>query len=105
MFETERDRQRERRYGAQKLLHVIMTLHIRGGEEFIDYVCEGRGMSAAVIKTNVLVGITPRINSDIIGHILIMYEDVSKSPRTVLITCKSLVVHEFPARVCCGGVL
>lgn len=50
-----------------------MTLHILGGEEFIDYVCEGRGMSAAFIKTNVLVGITPRINSNIIGHILIIY--------------------------------
>jgi len=34
-----------------------------------------------------------------------MYEDVSKSPRTMLITRKSLVVHEFPARVCCGRVL
>jgi hypothetical protein len=33
------------------------------------------------------------------------YEGVSKSPRTMLITCKSLVFHEFPARVCCGGVL
>ena len=33
------------------------------------------------------------------------YEGVSKSPRTMLITRKSLVVHEFPARVCCGGVL
>jgi hypothetical protein len=55
------------------LLCVIMTLHILGGEEFIDYVWEGRGMSAAVIKTNVLVGITPRINRDIIGHILFIY--------------------------------
>jgi hypothetical protein len=34
-----------------------------------------------------------------------MYEGVSKSPRTMLITRKSLVVHEFSARVCCGGVL
>ena len=34
-----------------------------------------------------------------------VYEGVSKSPRTMLITRKSLVVHEFPARVCCGGVL
>jgi len=33
------------------------------------------------------------------------YKGVSKSPRTMLITRKSLVVHEFPARVCCGGVL
>jgi len=33
------------------------------------------------------------------------YEGVSKSPRTMLITRKSLVVHEFPARVCCDGVL
>jgi len=33
------------------------------------------------------------------------YEGVSKSPTTMLITRKSLVVHEFPARVCCGGVL
>ena len=33
------------------------------------------------------------------------YEGVSKSPRTMLITRKSLVVHEFPARVWCGGVL
>jgi hypothetical protein len=33
------------------------------------------------------------------------YEGVSKSPRTMLITRKPLVVHEFPARVCCGGVL
>ena len=33
------------------------------------------------------------------------YEGVTKSPRTMLITRKSLVVHEFPARVCCGGVL
>ena len=30
---------------------------------------------------------------------------VYPSPRTKLITRKSLVVHEFPARVCCGGVL
>ena len=29
------------------------------------------------------------------------YEGVFKSPRTMLITRKSLVVHEFPARVCC----
>ena len=34
-----------------------------------------------------------------------LYEGVSKSPRTMLITCKSPVVHEFPARVCCGSVL
>ena len=33
------------------------------------------------------------------------YEGVSKSPRTMLITRKSLVFHEFPVRVCCGGVL
>jgi len=33
------------------------------------------------------------------------YEGVSKSPRALLITRKSLVVHEFPARVCCDGVL
>jgi len=33
------------------------------------------------------------------------YEGVSKSPRTMLITRESLVVHEFPARVYCGGVL
>jgi len=33
------------------------------------------------------------------------YRGVSKSPRTMLIIRKSLVVHEFPARVCCGGVL
>ena len=37
--------------------------------------------------------------------VIYMYEGVSKSPRTMLITRKSLVVHEFPARVCCGGVL
>jgi len=36
---------------------------------------------------------------------IVMYKGVSKSPRTMLITRKSLVVHEFPARVCCGGVL
>ena len=35
----------------------------------------------------------------------VIYEGVSKSPRTMLITRKSLVVNEFPARVCCGGVL
>ena len=34
-----------------------------------------------------------------------MYEGVSKSPKTMLITLKSLLVHEFPARVCCGDVL
>ena len=34
-----------------------------------------------------------------------VYEGVSKRPRTMLITRKSLVVHEFPARVCCGCVL
>ena len=34
-----------------------------------------------------------------------VYEGVSKSPRTMLITFKSLVFHEFPARVCCGAVL
>ena len=33
------------------------------------------------------------------------YEDVSKSPKTMLITRKSLVVHEFPVKVCCYGVL
>ena len=33
------------------------------------------------------------------------YEVVSKSPKTMLITRKSLVVHEFPPRMCCGGVL
>jgi len=33
------------------------------------------------------------------------YDGVSKSPRTMLITSKSLLVHEFYARVCCGGVL
>jgi hypothetical protein len=33
------------------------------------------------------------------------YKGVSKSPSTMLITRKSLVFHEFPARVCCGGVL
>ena len=32
-------------------------------------------------------------------------EGASRSPRTMLITRKSLVVHEFPARVCCSGVL
>ena len=32
------------------------------------------------------------------------YEGVSKSPRTMLITRKSLVVHELPARVCCEWV-
>jgi len=35
----------------------------------------------------------------------IVYEGVSKIPRTMLITRKLLVVHEFPTRVCCGGVL
>jgi hypothetical protein len=34
-----------------------------------------------------------------------LYKGVSRSPRTMLITRKSLVVHEFPATVCCGGVL
>jgi len=34
-----------------------------------------------------------------------MYEGESKSPRIMLITRKSLVVHEFPATVCCSGVL
>ena len=34
-----------------------------------------------------------------------IYEGISKSPRTMLITRKSLVVHEFPATVCCGSVL
>ena len=29
-----------------------------------------------------------------------VYEGVSKSPRTMLITRNSLVVHEFPASVC-----
>ena len=37
--------------------------------------------------------------------VLATYEGVSRSPRTMLITRKSLVVHEFPARVCCGDVL
>ena len=36
---------------------------------------------------------------------LTFHEGVSKSPRTMLITPKSLVVHEFPARVCCGGLV
>jgi len=36
---------------------------------------------------------------------LSQYEVVSKSPRTMLITRKSLVVHEFPAKVCSGDVL
>jgi len=34
-----------------------------------------------------------------------LYEGISKSLRTMHITRKSLVVHEFPARVCCGSVL
>jgi len=34
-----------------------------------------------------------------------IYEGVSKSPRTMLITRKSLIVHEFPARVYCGGLV
>ena len=34
-----------------------------------------------------------------------IYEGISKSPKTMLITRKSLVVHKFTARVCCGGVL
>ena len=38
------------------------------------------------------------------GHVQ-AYEGVSKSPSTILITRESLVIHEFPARVCCGGVL
>ena len=36
---------------------------------------------------------------------MVTYEGVSKSPRTMLITHKLLVVHKFRARVCCGGVL
>ena len=39
------------------------------------------------------------------GGFHLSYEGVSKSPRTMLITLKPLVVHEFPARVCCVGVL
>ena len=38
-------------------------------------------------------------------HMCSIYEGVSNSPRTMLITRKSLVVHEFPATACCGGVL
>ena len=38
-------------------------------------------------------------------HVSTLYEGVSVSPRTILITRKSLVVLEFPAKVCCGGVL
>jgi len=33
------------------------------------------------------------------------YEGVSKSPRTMLITSKSLVIQEFLIRVCCSCVL
>jgi len=40
-----------------------------------------------------------------VTNILKNYEGVSKSPRTMLITRKLLVVHEFPAKVYCGGVL
>jgi hypothetical protein len=32
-------------------------------------VCEDRGVSTALIKTNVYIGITPMISSDIFGHI------------------------------------
>jgi len=35
----------------------------------------------------------------------VLYEGLSKSPRTMFITRKSLVFHQFPTRVCCGGVL
>ena len=45
-------------------------------------------------------GVKRKVNSEVLK-----YEGVSKSPRTMLITRKSLVVHEFPAKVCCGGVL
>ena len=38
-------------------------------------------------------------------HLKHYYEGVSKSPRTMLITRKSFVVNEFPASLCCGGVL
>ena len=38
-------------------------------------------------------------------YLTMSYEGVSKSPRTMLITRKSPVVHEFPATVCCGSVL
>ena len=49
---------------------------------------------------------TVMINMKSHGHgMYLTYKGVSKSPRTMLITRKSLVVHEFPARVCCGGVL
>ena len=49
-------------------------------------------------------GLSDPLKDKLQGHHY-MYEGVSKSPRTMLITRKSLVVHEFPARVCCGGVL
>jgi hypothetical protein len=41
----------------------------------------------------------------ILYYIILYYEGVSKSPSTMLITHKSLVVHEFSAGVCCGCVL
>ena len=49
--------------------------------------------------------LTPFICSPRSHMVRITYEVVSKSPRTMLITRKSLVVHDFPVRVCCGGVL
>jgi len=52
-----------------------------------------------------LVYLTLGDGTDKLSQNVCKYEGVSKSPRTMLITRKSLVVHKFPARVCCGGVL
>ena len=53
------------------------------------------------------VELTGTINKPLLLHLIgcLYYEVVSKSARTMLTTSKSLVVHEFPATVCCGGVL
>jgi len=46
-----------------------------------------------------------RLQKKCFANTTVLCESLSKSPRKMLITRKSLVVHEFPARVCWSGVL
>ena len=73
-----------------------------------DLHCQCRGsVQLFFVSQNLglLTAYTPRMEITVPLRNVRKYEGVSKSPRTMLITRKSLVVHEFPAWVCCGGVL
>ena len=73
---------------------------------FSNFVCWSGKFSPLTADIYIRVRICVYIYIYIYIYIdIYTHEGVSKSPRTMLITRKSLVVHEFPTRMCCGGVL